>query len=125
MNFCVWGEDPLPNALQRIVQGKLVGTHPVHVRTVPDAEDLSSYHLLFIGGENSRRAIGLLTNVKDAPVLTVGESKDFAKGGGMIGLSLEENKVRFDINLKAAQHANLKISSRLLLLARTVIDEQS
>jgi hypothetical protein len=125
VNFCVWGEEPLPTALQTIVEGKLVGTHSIHVRRVPDREDLRSCHLLFIAGSDSRRVTGILTNVKDAPVLTVGESEDFAKEGGMIGLSLEENKIRFDINLKAAQHANLKISSRLLLLARKVLDEQS
>jgi hypothetical protein len=125
VNFCVWGEEPLPSALQTIVEGKLVGTHSIHVRRLPDTEDLRSCHLLFIAGADSRRVIGILTSVKDAPVLTVGESEDFAKEGGMIGLSLEENKIRFDINLKAAQHVNLKISSRLLLLARKVIGEQS
>jgi hypothetical protein len=125
VNFCVWGEEPLPSTLQTIVEGKLVGTHSIHVRRLPDREDLKSCHLLFIAGSDSHRASSILTSVKDVPVLTVGESKDFTKEGGMIGLSLEENKIRFDINLKAAQHANLKISSRLLLLARKVIDEQS
>ena len=125
LNFCVWGEEPLPSTLQTIVEGKLVGTHSIHVRRLPDNEDHRSCHLLFIAGSDSRRANSILTSVKDAPVLTVGESQDFAKDGGMIGLTLEENKIRFDINLKAAQHANLKISSRLLLLARKVIDEQS
>jgi iron complex outermembrane receptor protein len=55
--------------------------------------------------------------------LTVGESDEFVRHGGMIGFCLEENKIRFDINLKAAQRGNLKISSRLLLLAKTVISD--
>jgi YfiR/HmsC-like len=39
----------------------------------------------------------------------------------MIGLFLEENKIRFEINLASAEHAKLKLSSRLLTLAKTVL----
>jgi hypothetical protein len=42
----------------------------------------------------------------------------------MIGFCLEQNKIRFEINLDAAEHARLKISSRLLALAKTVIGGQ-
>ena len=53
-------------------------------------------------------------------MLTVGESEHFVEQGGMIGFFLEDNKVRFEINLTAAEHAKLKISARLLSLAKTV-----
>jgi hypothetical protein len=51
----------------------------------------------------------------------VGESENFVQQGGMIGFFLEDNKVRFEINLDAAERARLKISARLLALAKTVI----
>jgi len=51
----------------------------------------------------------------------VGESEHFVQDGGIIGFLLEENKIRFEINLDAAEHAKLKVSSRLLALAKTVI----
>ncbi len=124
MNFCVLGEEPMQAALVALTQGKQIGTHPIHVRRLGDKEDSRGCHLLFIGGQDSQRANGIPTVVKEAPILTVGESKDFLLQGGVIALCLQENKIRFDINLKAAQHANLKISSRLLLLARSVIGEQ-
>lgn len=54
-------------------------------------------------------------------MLTVGDSEHFAEEGGMIGFFLEDNKVRFEINLGAAEQAKLKISARLLALAKTVI----
>jgi hypothetical protein len=54
------------------------------------------------------------------PVLTVGETANFLSEGGMIRFHLEEGKVRFDINLGAADSSHLKISSRLLLLATSV-----
>jgi len=54
-------------------------------------------------------------------VLTVGESEHFVQEGGIIGFCLEQNKIRFEINLEAAEKAKLKISAKLLALAKTVI----
>ena len=54
-------------------------------------------------------------------MLTVRESEHFVHEGGMIGFFLEDSKVRFEINLTAAEHDNLKISARLLSLTKTVI----
>jgi hypothetical protein len=62
--------------------------------------------------------------VKDSSVLTVGETKDFAAKGGVIGFVVEKKKVRFEINLAAAKRAKLKISSKLLRLAKRVIEEK-
>jgi hypothetical protein len=54
-------------------------------------------------------------------MLTVGEAAGFAQEGGMIGFCLEEKKVRFEINVGAAEKARLKISAKLLALAKTVL----
>ena len=61
--------------------------------------------------------------VSNAPILTVGESEEFIHQGGMIGFYLQENRIRFDINLQAAKRVNLRFSSRLLLLAKSVIGD--
>ncbi len=39
----------------------------------------------------------------------------------MIHFFLDDNKIRFDINLDAAERSGLRLDSRLLLLARTVV----
>jgi hypothetical protein len=77
-----------------------------------------------VGGNERKELPPLLAALKDSPVLTIGESDEFAKQGGMIGFSMDNNKVRFDINVDAAGRAKLKISSRLLLLAKSVIGKQ-
>jgi hypothetical protein len=51
----------------------------------------------------------------------VGEAHNFAEDGGMIEFLLEGNKIRFEINLGAVNAAKLKMSARLLTLAKTVI----
>jgi hypothetical protein len=53
--------------------------------------------------------------------LTIGESDVAGDGGVMIDFRLEGGKIGFDINLNAAERADLKISSRLLSLARSVV----
>ena len=58
--------------------------------------------------------------VKWLPILTIGETPGFAARGGIINLTLEDNKVRFEVNIGAAKQANLNISSRLLALAKIV-----
>jgi len=58
--------------------------------------------------------------LKGVPVLTIGETPGFARNGGIINLILEDNKVRFEVNVQAAKDAELNISSRLLALARII-----
>jgi hypothetical protein len=66
----------------------------------------------------------LLGDLHNAPVLTVGETAGFLDAGGMVCFLLEENRVRFAINLDAAEAARLKIGSRLLVLAQSVVGER-
>lgn len=95
----------------------------MQVRHLFEKDNPRGCDLLFIVGQDKRRAAALLKAVNNAPILTVGESEDFIHQGGMIGFCLQDNKIRFDINLQAATRANLKISSRLLLLAKSVIGD--
>jgi hypothetical protein len=55
------------------------------------------------------------------PVLTVGDVSEFAQAGGMIGMRIEDNRVRFDVNLAAAQRAGLTLNSQMLKLAGQVL----
>ena len=51
------------------------------------------------------------------PILTVGETAQFLREGGMVRFYLQNNNVRFQINQKNAEAAGLKVSSQLLALA--------
>ena len=61
--------------------------------------------------------------LRGSSTLTIGETEGFATLGGIINLTVEENKVRFEINLLAANRAGLKISSKLISLARIVKEQ--
>jgi hypothetical protein len=60
--------------------------------------------------------------LKGVAVLTVGTSDQFARSGGMVGLFVEDGRMRFAINPDAAQRSGVRLSSRLLALAKLVKD---
>jgi len=121
--LCTIGEDPFQGALESTVEGKAVGDRILRVRHLKQADDAQACQVLFLGKAQGKRIPMLLANLHNAPILTVGESPGFLGAGGMICFVLEDNNVRFGINLDAAASAKLKIGSRLLILAQTVIGE--
>jgi hypothetical protein len=121
LTLCTIGQDPFAGDLEATLQGKSIGTHPLQIRHPRQSQDVQGCQVLFVGGQERKHVIPLLASLKDEAILTVGESDDFVKQGGMIGFCMDNNKVRFDINVDAAARAKLKISSRLLLLAKSVI----
>jgi hypothetical protein len=83
-------------------------------------EDVRKCHLLFICSSEEKTSKEIMDLVKDCSVLTVAEILGFLESGGIINLSVEDKKIRFEINNVNANQAKLKISSQLLRLAKTV-----
>lgn len=121
LTYCTAGRDPFQGALEASLNGKMIGDRPVRVVHFRQVEEIRGCQILFLGTPEKKFISATLANLRASPVLTVGESENFARVGGMIGFFLEDNKVRFEINLDAAERAKLKISARLLALAKTVI----
>lgn len=124
-SVCVLGDDPFHGALEESMEGKSVGARPIRVSHLKESHDVHGCHVLFIGESEGKRISALLGETRNIAMLTIGDREDFVlQDGGMIGFCLEDNKVRFDINIVAANRARIKISSRLLLLAKVVIGNQ-
>ncbi len=120
IRFGIIGDERFLGVLDGIVDGRSVGGREIELssyRSVSQAEDC---HLLFLGAARSDERDELLDFFKGAAVLTVGETDGFTERGGMVKFYLEGNKVRFEINEDAARGEGVKISSRLLKLARIV-----
>lgn len=124
LTYCTIGDDPFQGSLDTILSGKTIGTRPFRVVHFKHPQEIQGCQVLFIGAAEKTVLREILAKPKANSALTVGESEHFAQDGGMIGFVLEENKIRFEINLEAAQKAKLKISSRLLALAKNVIGGQ-
>jgi hypothetical protein len=120
LEILVLGSAPIEEALLRTVRGQTVMGRPLSVRAIDGADQVPECHVLFISRSEERRLDAILKQVRSRCVLTVGEVEGFAEAGGVINFTTEENKVRFEINPDAAEGAGLKISSKLLSLARIV-----
>lgn len=115
----VLGNDPFDAALDEAVAGEAVNGRPIEVRRFATVEEVDRCHILFINIPEPQLASALET-LRNRHVLTVGDSHDFARAGGVIEFETVGNKIRLRINLDAAKQADLSISSKLLKPARIV-----
>jgi uncharacterized protein DUF4154 len=113
--------DPEFRQAMDALDGYPVGDRAVEVRHVESPEALAGLHVLVVGPSASNgRADQYLRAARDWPILTVGDATGFGQAGGIIEFVVVEDTVRFEINLAAADRVGLKLSSRLLRLARHV-----
>ncbi len=118
--ICIAGETPIYAQLDSAVTGKMAGKRSFAVRKVSDAQHAEGCHILFIGLAERKRIPAILTGVRGLGILTVGETPEFIANGGVVDFKLEDGRVRFEINLEAAEQEQLRISSKLLSLAEIV-----
>jgi len=122
----VLGTDPFGTVLDRLVQDKKIGQRGFVVRRykwgkdLKDLKDLRDCKILFVSASEKAHTDEIIQLVKWLPILTVGETPGFAERGGVIRFTVEDNRVRFEVNVDAAHQADLNISSRLLTLAKII-----
>jgi hypothetical protein len=121
--ICIVGHDPFSEILEGELRARNVGGHPVKLRTSKPNEQLRVCQIVFVPATERLQADRIVRSLKGASTLTVGETEGFAALGGIINLTVEANKVHFEVNRLAAERAGLKISSRLLSIA-TIVHEQ-
>ena len=120
--ICIVGNESLGEILKGAVRGKSVRGREVEIRTMDGSSDLTSCQIMFVDDEDRRDVPRVIDEYATQPVLTVGDSDDFTSEGGIIRLYPEASKLRIEINIDAAERAGLKISSKLLSLAKVVED---
>jgi hypothetical protein len=120
--ICIVGEDPFGHTLDEVVQSKMLDSHAFIIRHSTNPEDMKTCQVVFIGSRDDKRLSEVLRRLKGSNALAVGESRDFAGLGGGIQFYLENNRIRFLVNVDALQRAHLTASSKLLALAKIVHD---
>jgi hypothetical protein len=120
--ICVRGDFSFGTTLAELTRGGSPHGRRVEVRWVHKDQELRNCHIAFVSRSESKRYAKLLQALDGAGVLTVGETEDFLRDGGAISFSFERETLQFEVNLVAADSAHLRISSRLLALARRVVN---
>jgi hypothetical protein len=115
------GDDPFGRAIDDVISNDATANgHRIVVRRLHWNDVISGCQIVFISSSEIAHLDQVLGALRGWSVLTVGDIDHFAQRGGMIELRAAGNRVKFDINTTAASSARLRISSKLLQLARTV-----
>ena len=110
LSLCVVGDDDVAAALVQTIRGRSLDGHVLTVAIVKPDGILPLCHLLYVGGGAAKRTSQLIHVLAGVAVLLVGETDRFAESGGVVQLVLENDKMRFVVNMGAAQRAGLHLS---------------
>jgi hypothetical protein len=134
----ILGDGGIAGSLERTVKNQQVHGRNVEIRSLTYPKllagetevsqdrlrafrgQLLSSHVVFICDSERDRLKAILQDLDGSDILTVSDLEDFAERGGMLGLAIRSDKVAFDANPGRIQATQLKVSSQLLRLARTV-----
>lgn len=117
----VAGSAALRERLARLLEGREVGGRRLAVREVNDPAEIGACRVLFVARSQYPRLAEFRRALAGQPVLLIGEGTDFLARGGMIQLHLNDNRMRFDVNVAAVDSAGLQLSAQVLQLAGRVV----
>lgn len=120
---CVFGDFSFGTSLAESTRGAMVRDRRLEIRWVQKPQELSACQIVFVSRSEKKRYNVALDAVRGHMVLTVGETPEFLDAGGIVSFSGQLGVIQFDVNLDAAKKAQLKISSRLLALARRIVNQ--
>ena len=118
--ICVLGQDPFGEDLDVAAGENTVQGRRIVVKRIGDVKSASGCHILFVSNSERHKLPAIIGALSDSATLTVGEDGEFTRMGGCLRFFLAENRVRFEINLQATERARLKVSAKLLNLARVI-----
>lgn len=118
---CVRGGGALAEQLELVVARRRIKDRPVRVLHLGSGDRLTPCHLLYVA-EVDHKAVREITAItRGKAILSVGDQPGFAEDGLLINLILDDKGfVRFEINRDEASASGLKISAKLMRLARLV-----
>lgn len=115
IHVCFSGAQDIQAALAEAVRDKPARERRVTVREVGRAADYSNCNVLYVDSTST-----LKLPLTDESILTIGDSASFTANGGVVRLYVDDNRLRFVINVDHAKRARLQVSSNLLKLATRI-----
>ena len=119
INICILGDDPFDDTID-FFQQETIGNRKLVIKRLRIQKHIRDCQVLFISSSEKGNIEHILTTVKGLNVLTVGDTEGFSQRGVLMNFYLEKNRVRFEINLNSLRLSGLRISSKVLQLARII-----
>ncbi len=120
----VYKNQPFGEALERILADQKIKDKYWEIKFMNTLDDVTPCDIIFINTSSTQETILLLKKIDKNSTLTIGNNvPNFCQYGGIINFTTKNEAKRFEINNNSAIKHNLKISSKLLTLARIITDE--
>jgi hypothetical protein len=116
----VLGKNPFGDELEKIVSGRTVNGRSITIVQLQTAAEIRPVHAVFVADGEESLVGKQISPLASAGVLLVGESDRFLGLGGTVRFTNVDDKVRFEINMAAAEQGGLKVSAQLQKLAAIV-----
>jgi uncharacterized protein DUF4154 len=124
LHIQIIGNHPFGKSLSPLAS-KNIKKHPITISTLENYNPEQPPHILFIASSKKSSLHSILNSVAGKQVLTVSDMLEFTDNGGMIELIEKGNNIRFRINLDAARKSGVDLSSQMLRLADSIINNSS
>lgn len=121
LQICVLGQDPFDPDFEQAIAEKTVNGRRLEIIHPSGLDQAKACQIIFVAASEGPRLREILRRLRGSGALTVGDAAGFARMGGIINFVLDDSRVRFEINLQAADRAHLKLSARLLTVAKLIV----
>lgn len=118
IQIAIVGTDPFGAIIDTGLNGKSANNRPLVIRRLKWPADLRPFQIVFIGASEEKLLPQITESIKGSPVLTVTETGLVTRSKCVVNFIMEGKKVRFEVDMNTADQAHLRISSKLLMLAR-------
>jgi hypothetical protein len=118
MVVCTFAENPFGDTLAGTLENERAAGHPLQARTITTPAEVPQCHMVFVPRAETRLTPEIVAARGNHPVVLIGEQDGFLAAGGDINLTVEQKRVRFEINPERAAHGRVRFSSHLLRLAK-------
>ena len=125
LTICVLGDQAVTRTLTGLVRGQRVDDRQLDVVKIRADDSVDHCHVLFVAALETTTASLLLDTASKLPILTVSDREGFATATGLIELFVEGDRMRFAVNVAAVQRSKVRVSSRLLQMAKIVGDKSA
>ena len=120
--ICVFGDSQIIEPLREIAVKRRVNGRAIRIQQLTSIDQLDDCHILFIPDSQAAITGNVVEAVEEQNVLVIGEVAGALDRGVMINFVLQQERVKFEINLQAMQESGLVPSSELLKLAVRILE---
>ncbi len=123
--LCIYKNDPFGIILEKTMIGRKANGKDWKIKRINNIDELGKCHILFFSEINKHEVMQIIDKLKDKPIVTIGDEElDFCEYGGVVNFTPQFSEYQFEINKEVVNRLKIKISPKLLLLAKIISSKE-